>query len=126
MNEINRSSEFGQSSPTAPTDRRTEQSPAPKEQTRSRSKRWILGASVALTLACALGYGGWRDYTQRQEAVAVVQQRSDFVPTVQVAPVRASSDPMIVTLPGTTYAWAVATSIRAPTAKTKNSKVEIA
>ena len=59
-------------------------------------------------LACALGYGGWRDYTQRREAVAVVQQSSDFVPTVQVAPVRASSDPMIVTLPGTTYAWAVA------------------
>jgi RND family efflux transporter MFP subunit len=108
MNEINRSSEFGQSSQTAPTDRRTEPSPAPKEQTRPRSKRWILGASVALVLACALGYGGWRDYTQRLEAVAVVQQRSDFVPTVQVAPVRASSDPMIVTLPGTTYAWAVA------------------
>jgi RND family efflux transporter MFP subunit len=59
-------------------------------------------------LAGALGYGGWRDYTQRREAVAVVQQRTDFVPTVQVAPVRASSDPMIVTLPGTTYAWAVA------------------
>ena len=108
MNEINRSSEFGQSSPTAPTDRRTEPSPAPKEQTRPRSKRWILGAGVALTLAGALGYGGWRDYTQRREAVAVVQQSSDFVPTVQVAPVRASSDPMIVTLPGTTYAWAVA------------------
>ena len=108
MNEINRSSEFGQPSPTAPTDRRTEPSPAPKEQTRPRSKRWLLGAGVALVLVCALGYGGWRDYTQRQEAVAVVQQRSDFVPTVQVAPVRASSDPMIVTLPGTTYAWAVA------------------
>src|SRR5271167_1440364 len=108
MNEINRSSEFGQSSPTAPTDRRTEPSPAPKEQTRSRSKRWILGVGVALVLAGALGYGGWRDYSQRREAVAVVQQRTDFVPTVQVAPVRASSDPMIVTLPGTTYAWAVA------------------
>ena len=108
MNEINRSSEFGQSSPTARTDRRTEQSPAPKEQTRSRSKRWIVGMGVALTLGCALGYGGWRDYTQRGEAVAVVQQSNDFVPTVQVAPVRASSDPMIVTLPGTTYAWAVA------------------
>ena len=108
MNEINRSSEFGQSSPTARTDRRTEQSPAPKEQTRSRSKRWILGVGVALVLAGALGYGGWRDYTQRREAVAVSQQSSDFVPTVQVAPVRASSDPLIVTLPGTTYAWAVA------------------
>ena len=108
MNEVNRSSEFGRSSPTAPTDRRTEPSPAPKEQTRPRSKRWILGAGVALVLAGALGYGGWRDYTQRREAVAVVQQSSDFVPTVQVAPVRASSDPMIVTLPGTTYAWAVA------------------
>ncbi len=108
MNEINRSSEFGQSSPTARTDRRTEQSPAPKEQTRSRSKRWILGVGVALVLAGALGYGGWRDYTQRREAVAVSQQSSDFVPTVQVAPVRASSDPLVVTLPGTTYAWAVA------------------
>src|SRR5271170_4659053 len=107
MNEVNKSSEFGRSSPAAPI-RRTEPSPAPKEQTHPRSKRWLLGASVALVLAGALGYGGWRDYTQRQEAVAVVQQRSDFVPTVQVAPVRASSDPMIVTLPGTTYAWAVA------------------
>src|SRR5271167_377556 len=108
MNEINRSSEFGQSSPTAPTDRRTEPSPAPKGQTRPRSKRWILGVGVALVLAGALGYGGWRDYSQRQEAVAVVQQRTDFVPTVQVAPVRASSDPMIVTLPGTTYAYEAA------------------
>jgi RND family efflux transporter MFP subunit len=108
MNEIKKSSEFGEAPPTAPTDRRTEQSPAPREQTRPRSKRGLLGAVVMLALAGGLGYGGWRDYTQRREAAAVVKQRLDFVPTVQVAPVRASPDTMIVTLPGTTFAWAVA------------------
>ena len=108
MNQINPSPRFGDVDHIPPTDRRTEPSPTPTQQTRPRSKKWLLGAAVALTLAGALAYGGWRDYTARKEAVAVVEQRSDFVPTVQVAPVRASSDPMIVTLPGTTYAWAVA------------------
>ena len=108
MNEIKTSSEFGEAPPTAPTDRRTEPSPAPSEQTHTRSKRWLLGAGVALALVGGLGYGGWRDYTARQDAAAVVRQRLDFVPTVQVAPVRASPDTMIVTLPGTTFAWAVA------------------
>jgi RND family efflux transporter MFP subunit len=103
MNEIKTSSEFREATPTAPTDRRTEPSPAPIQQTRTRSKRWLLGAAVALALAA-----GWRDYTARQDAAAVVRQRLDFVPTVQVAPVRASPDTMIVTLPGTTFAWAVA------------------
>src|SRR5271156_1770610 len=108
MNQINPSPRFGDADPIPQTDRRTEPFPTPTQQTRPRSKKWLLGAAVALTLAGALAYGGWRDYTARKEAVAVVEQRSDFVPTVQVAPVRASSDPMIVTLPGTTYAWAVA------------------
>jgi RND family efflux transporter MFP subunit len=108
MNEMKTASEFGQNSPTAPADRRTEQSPPPREQTHTRSKRGLLGAGAALALAAGLGYGGWRDYTARQDAAAVVRQRLDFVPTVQVAPVRASADTMIVTLPGTTFAWAVA------------------
>src|ERR1700677_2753838 len=108
MNEIKTSSEFGEAPPTAPTDPGTERSPAPREQTHTRSKRGLLGAGVALALLGGLGYGGWRDYTTRRDAAAVVQQRLDFVPTVQVAPVRASSDTMIVTLPGTTFAWAVA------------------
>jgi RND family efflux transporter MFP subunit len=108
MNEMKTSAEFGQATPTAPADRRTEQSPAPREQTHTRSKRGLLGVGVALALVGGLGYGGWRDYTQRRDAAAVVEQRLNFVPTVQVAPVRAGSDTMIVTLPGTTFAWAVA------------------
>src|ERR1700677_4938433 len=108
MNEIKKSSEFEEAPPTAPADPRTEQSPTPTGQTHTRSKRGLLGASVALALIGGLGYGGWRYYAQGQDAAAVVRQRLDFVPTVQVAPVRASADTMIVTLPGTTFAWAVA------------------
>ena len=79
MNEIKTSPDFGQTSPIAPTDRRTEQPPAPSAKTHTRSRRGLLGASVALALAGGLGYGGWRDYTARREAAAVVEQRLDFV-----------------------------------------------
>ena len=113
MNEIKTSSEFGEAPPTAPTDPRTEPSPAPREQTHTRSKRGLLGAGVVLALAGGLGYGGWRDYATRQDAAAVVRQRLDFVPTVQVAPVRASADTIIVSLLARTGAtWTVGTKSR--------------
>jgi RND family efflux transporter MFP subunit len=88
--------------------RRDGSSPTPRDEVRRGGGRWLLGAGAILLLGCALGYGGWRDYTQRGEVAAVAQASRDFVPTVQVAPVRASSEVMAVSLPGTTYAYEVA------------------
>jgi RND family efflux transporter MFP subunit len=91
-----------------PLDRRPEPAPPPLRKTNGRRGGRLLGTAVALVLLGGLGYGGWRDYTQRQEVAATAQQQRDFVPDVLVGEVRASSATMEVTLPGTTFAYEVA------------------
>jgi RND family efflux transporter MFP subunit len=91
-----------------PIDRGTEQSPMPDGNARHGYGRQLLGTSVMLLLAGGLGYGGWRNYTRHNEVSAIAEQQRDFVPTVQVAQVRASGDKVAVTLPGTTFAYEAA------------------
>ena len=69
---------------------------------------WALGAALTLSLAGALGYGGWHDHAQRQQVAATAQQQRDFVPDVLVGEVRPSGPTMQVSLPGATFAYEAA------------------
>jgi RND family efflux transporter MFP subunit len=86
----------------------------PKEVTEVRRKRRpargarLLGLGVLLVLGGALAVGGWRHYLQHREALAVSEQRRNFVPSVRVATVRPANDIVIARLPATTSAFAVA------------------
>jgi len=68
----------------------------------SRSGRRLLGLSVLLLVAGGLAMGVWRHYVLHLEVRATAEEHRDFVPSVRVAAVRASSGTMSVTLPATT------------------------
>jgi RND family efflux transporter MFP subunit len=109
MNEITRirALERAEStSPVEPTERRTEHSPPPQHKVGRGA--WQFGLGAALLLTTGLGYGGWRDHVQRQEAIATAQHQRDFVPSVLVGQVRDSGGTIDVTLPGTTFAFEAA------------------
>jgi RND family efflux transporter MFP subunit len=73
-----------------------------------RSSSRLLAGCAFLLLAASLALGGWH-YYQRQDAVqAEAEQRQSMVPTVRTATVKASDGTMVVTLPGTTSAFATA------------------
>ncbi len=72
-----------------------------------RGGRWFfIGAAVLLVGALAIGF--WRHYTLHAQVMSAAEQRRDFVPSVRVAPVRASAPTISVTWPGTTEAFAQA------------------
>lgn len=72
-----------------------------------RGGRWFfIGAAVLLVGALAIGF--WRHYTLHAQVMSAAEQRRDFVPSVRVAPVRASAPTISVTWPGNTEAFAQA------------------
>src|SRR5947209_19447961 len=91
------------------TDRVTEKAPPRHllDKPRRRGGR-LLALGVLLVLAGALAFGAWRYYSQHREAVAISQQRREFVPSVRVASVRASGSTVLVYLPATTSAFSAA------------------
>ena len=74
---------------------------------KSRTGRRILG-TVVLLLAGVLSVGFWRHLSLNAQVMATAEQRRDFVPSVRAAAVRASSNTMSVSWPGTTEAFAQA------------------
>jgi RND family efflux transporter MFP subunit len=83
---------------------------APPNQTgkpRRFGGRLLLGAIVLLLLG-GLGAGAWRHYQAQLTVAATAAQNRDFVPTVRVAPVRASDGFSTVSLPATTTAFEAA------------------
>jgi len=71
-----------------------------------RGGRFFIGVAALLLVALAIGF--WRHYSLHAQVMATAEQRKDFVPSVRVAPVRASVSTMSVTWPGTTEAFAQA------------------
>jgi hypothetical protein len=67
MNEIARFPVRERADQVAPVDRRTEPAPLPRDKAGHRRGGWPLGAALMLSLAGALGYGGWHDHAQRQQ-----------------------------------------------------------
>jgi RND family efflux transporter MFP subunit len=86
--------------------------PNPKSLRKHRSRRRWGGRLVAVggfgLLACGISLGAWANYSQQQQVLATAKQERDFVPSVRVAAVAASSGTVPVTLPGTTAAFAAA------------------
>jgi RND family efflux transporter MFP subunit len=78
------------------------------ERDRAHLARKIgLGAGTALLIL--LGIGAIRHYSQRREAVAAMVTRQQAVPRVRVEPVKLSTAPRDLSLPGTTSAFESAT-----------------
>jgi RND family efflux transporter MFP subunit len=76
-----------------------------------KRRRWggrLLGLAVLLVLSGGVTLGGWRYVSQRSAALAASEQRRDLVPSLRLAPVRASADDVVVSLPATTSAFSVA------------------
>jgi RND family efflux transporter MFP subunit len=61
-----------------------------------------------LLLAGGLSLGVWAKISQQHQVMATAEQARDFVPSVDVATVKASPGTVSVTLPGTTAAFAAA------------------
>jgi RND family efflux transporter MFP subunit len=78
----------------------------PSEGARRGSRWFFIGVAVLLVGALALGF--WRHYTLHAQVMSAADQRRDFVPSVRVAPVRASASTVSITWPGTTEAFAQA------------------
>ena len=98
--------------PQPVSDRASETGPKflPEDRRKGRP-RWgarLLGLGVLLALAGALAGGGWRHYLQQREAIAVSEQRRNFVPRVRVATVKPANAIAIARLPATTSAFTAA------------------
>ena len=68
----------------------------------------ILGLGVLLILVSAVAAGAWSHLAQYRLVKNVADQQRDFVPTVRVATVQAPAGDLVVSLPGTTSAFAAA------------------
>ena len=71
-------------------------------------KSRILGLGALLILVSAIAAGAWSHLAQDRQVRAVADQQRDFVPTVRVATVQAPAGDLVVSLPGTTSAFAAA------------------
>jgi RND family efflux transporter MFP subunit len=67
-----------------------------------------LGLSALLILVAAVAAGAWSHLAQYRQVKAAADQRRDFVPSVRVASVQAPAGDLVVSLPGTTSAFAAA------------------
>ncbi|HXX03706.1 MAG TPA: efflux RND transporter periplasmic adaptor subunit [Xanthobacteraceae bacterium] len=76
--------------------------PPPREVGRG-ARVLLVGALLLLGGALAIGF--WQHYSLHAQVMATAEQRQDFVPTVRVEPVRASSSTMTLSWPGTTEAF---------------------
>ena len=68
----------------------------------------IIWTGTALLLAGVLAFSTWQHFTLHAHVLATAKERSEFVPDVRTATVRASASTWPVTLPGTTSAFASA------------------
>jgi RND family efflux transporter MFP subunit len=96
--------------PFAPViDRDTQKGPPkPRADKRRRRGGRLLGLGGVIGLLGALAFGAWSHYAQYSEVAAAAQARSDLVPRVRVATVRASGGILSVSLPATTLAFSAA------------------
>jgi RND family efflux transporter MFP subunit len=99
--------EVADETPQQPLDR-VQDGPAtqPSRAPGGRGRAWF--AVGVVLLSELLGIGIWQHYTLHAQAAATAQRHRDFVPSVQVTPVRSSGDKMSVEWPGTTEAFEAA------------------
>jgi RND family efflux transporter MFP subunit len=85
---------------------KTEKAPSDRPDTRRRWGRLLFGGGAVLALAAGVAFGTSRSYSQQREVLATADQARALVPSVRVATVEASPGTIVVTLPGTTAAFA--------------------
>ena len=88
-----------------PTGPPTETAGLPKQ---SHKTARLLGIAFVALLIAGIGTGAWSHLRQSRQVRATVEQQRDLVPAVRVGTVRAGSSDLVVTLPGTTSAFAAA------------------
>ena len=88
--------------------RKAEDVPAPREKRAGRAGPRRLGTAAGLLLVGTLALGAWQHWSRHAEVMAAAEEHRDFVPSVLVAPVRASGPKMSVSWPATTEAFAAA------------------
>ena len=74
-------------------------------------RRWggrLFALGGFLLLASGLSLGVWGKISQQQQVMTTAEQARDFVPSLDVSTIKASSATFSVTLPGTTAAFAAA------------------
>ena len=82
-----------------------------KRQSHRLRRRWggrVFALGGFLLLAAGVSMGAWGNYSQQQEVMAAAKQERDFVPSLRVATVEASSGTTSASLPCTTAAFAAA------------------
>jgi RND family efflux transporter MFP subunit len=88
-----------------PREREPDHPPSRRDRVPTRTGRRLLAAGTFVLLCAALGIGFWQHYRLHAQVMATAEQRRDFVPSVRLAPVRASGSTIAVTWPGTTEAF---------------------
>jgi RND family efflux transporter MFP subunit len=86
---------------------------------------WRLGLGVLLLIAVGVAYGAWRHLAQSRQVMETTRQQQDFVPTVQVTTARAADNETIISLPGTTLAFAAANIFARASGYIEMRKVDI-
>src|SRR5262245_32765823 len=71
------------------------------------ASKW-LGLGVVMALTVTVGAGAWSHLAKGRQVRMAAQEQRDLVPTVRVGTVRAGSPDLVVSLPGTTLAFAAA------------------
>jgi RND family efflux transporter MFP subunit len=84
-----------------------------------------LAVGAFLLLGGGLAFGAARSYSQHRQVTATAEQVRDFVPSVRVATVEASPSHFVVTLPGTTAAFADANIYARATGYIEKREVDI-
>jgi RND family efflux transporter MFP subunit len=91
-----------------PMDRNTENPVKLRPRVRRRWGGRLFALSTFLLLLGGLALGAGHHASQQQEVIATAEQERDFVPSVRVATVEPNPGIMLVSLPGTTAAFATA------------------
>jgi RND family efflux transporter MFP subunit len=86
---------------------------------------WRLGLGALLLIAAGVAYGASQRLALSRQVMTTTQQQRDFVPTVRVAKARAADSEMIISLPGTTLAFAAANIFARGTGYIETRKVDI-
>jgi RND family efflux transporter MFP subunit len=86
---------------------------------------WRLGLGALLLIAVGVAYGASQHLAQSRQVMETTRQQQDFVPTVRVAKARAADGETIISLPGTTLAFAAANIFARSSGYIETRKVDI-
>jgi multidrug efflux pump subunit AcrA (membrane-fusion protein) len=106
-------------------DRKTGEPPKERARARHGWARFLFALGPFLVLALGLAYGALHYYSQRREVMADAEQIHNFLPSVRVATVQPSPGNVVVTLPGTTAAFADANIYARATGYIEKRNVDI-